>query len=264
MFFIVSKLFWFFADPLGFIVLLGLIGLALSLAGQLRFGQRFCMACALLLVIVYFVPIGSLALRPLEDRFPQPPADQPSPTGIIVLGGAIDTDLTAIRQQPTFTQLGSRLTTGVVLARCYPTARLIYAGGDADLGGSALSEADGARQLWLSLGVPEVQMSFEAKSRNTWEDAVYTRALVDPRPDQTWLLVTSAWHMPRAMGIFRKVGFKVIAYPVDYRTFGISRDFLRPRFGIDQITMLEYAVHEWIGLAAYHLTGKTNAWFPAP
>ncbi len=264
MFFLVSKLLWFFADPFNFILLLGILGLALSFGRLARFGRVLRAVCVLLLVIVCFLPIGTLALRPLEGRFPQPPADLPPPSGIIVLGGAINPELTLAHHQPAFAQGGARLTAGVILAQRYPTARLIYSGGNAGLSPDATSEAVGAHELWLALGVSEAQMSFEPKSRNTWEDAVFTRALVHPHTDQTWLLVTSAWHMPRAMGIFRRVGFKVIAYPVDYRTFGNSRDFLHPRTGGEQINMLEYAIHEWIGLFAYRLTGKTDAWFPAP
>lgn len=264
MFFLISKLLWFFADPFSFILLLGLLGLALSFGRLARFGRALRTVCVLLLVIVCFLPVGTLALRPLEDRFPPPPADLPAPSGIIVLGGAINREMTLARKQPAFTQGEARLTAGVILARRYPTAQLIYSGGNAGLSPDATSEAVGAHELWSALGVPEAQMRFEPKSRNTWEDAVFTRGLVHPRPDQTWLLVTSAWHMPRAMGIFRRVGFKVIAYPVDYRTFGNSRDFLHPRMGGEQINMLEYAIHEWIGLLAYRLTGKTDALFPAP
>jgi uncharacterized SAM-binding protein YcdF (DUF218 family) len=264
MFFTISKVLWLFADPFSFIVLLGVIGLALSFGRLARIGRTLCVATVVLLVIACFSPLGSLLLRPLEDRFPAPSADLPPPAGIIVLGGALDQEMTLARHQPTFTALAARLTTGVALARRFPKARLIFTGGTSGLSPNEPSEAIGVRDLWLSLGVPDERMSFETKSRNTWENAIYTRALLEPEPDQTWLLVTSAWHMPRAMGIFRRAGFKVVAYPVDYRTFGDSRDFLLARIGFDQIMMLEYAVHEWIGLVAYHLTGKTDAWFPAP
>ncbi len=107
-------------------------------------------------------------------------------------------------------------------------------------------------------------MTFEDKSRNTWENAIFTRDLVNPKPGDTWLLVTSAWHMPRAMGIFRKAGFKVTAYPVDYLTYGNSRDLHPPRLALDEMERLENALHEWIGLVAYRLTDKTDALFPAP
>jgi uncharacterized SAM-binding protein YcdF (DUF218 family) len=264
MFFILSKLFWLLADPFSFIVILGIVGLALSFAGQARLGRSLCVATVVLLVIACFSPLGSLLLRPLEDRFPPPPADLPAPAGIIVLGGAFDEAMTLAREQPTLTALAARLTTGVALARRYPNARLIFTGGTAGLSQSETPEAVGVRDLWLSLGVPEQRMTFESRSRNTWENAIDTRALIAPKPDETWLLVTSAWHMPRAMGIFRRAGFKVIAYPVDYRTFGDARDFLLARNGLDQVMMLENAVHEWIGLIAYRLTGKTDTWFPAP
>ena len=107
-------------------------------------------------------------------------------------------------------------------------------------------------------------MTFEVKSRNTWENAVFTRDLVKPKPGETWLLVTSAWHMPRSVGIFRRLDFDVIPYPVAYRTFGDERDFLLPTSMIDKVIMLDYSVREWVGLLAYRLAGKMNALFPAP
>ena len=267
MFFIISKVLWLIADPFNLILVLGAFGLALSFGRPARLGRTLCVTALILLMIVCFTPLGSLSLRPLEDRFPPAPADLAAPAGIIVLGGALDEEMTLARHQPILLGFAARLTTGVALARRFPQARLIFTGGTggtAGLSQGKTSEAVGARELWLSLGVPEERMSFEAKSRNTWENAIYTRALLHPKPDETWLLVTSAWHMPRAMGIFRRAGFKVVAYPVDYRTFGDSRDFLLARTGLDQIMMLQFAVHEWIGLVAYHLTGKTDAWFPAP
>ncbi len=107
-------------------------------------------------------------------------------------------------------------------------------------------------------------MTFEEKSRNTWENAIFTRALVKPKPDETWLLVTSAWHMPRAMGIFRKAGFKVTAYPVDYRDLWQFARSSAAALALDEMMRLDNAMHEWIGLVAYRLTGRTDAWFPAP
>jgi len=101
-------------------------------------------------------------------------------------------------------------------------------------------------------------MTFEAKSRNTWENGLFTRDLVKPKPGETWL------HMPRSVGIFRHLGFDVIPYPVAYRTFGDERDFLLPTSMIDKVIMLDYSVREWIGLLAYRLAGKTDTLFPAP
>ncbi|MGB8277822.1 MAG: YdcF family protein [Methylovirgula sp.] len=264
MFFVLSKLFWLVAEPINFILILGVLGVGLSFGHWARFGCRLAATAVILLAIAGFSPFGALLLRPLENRFPAPPAAMPAPAGIIVLGGALDADLTFARGAPTLLAPAARLTAGVALARRFPKARLVFTGGSADISGKGASEAPAVRDLWLSLGVPADQMIFEEKSRNTWENALFTRALVDPRPDETWLLVTSAWHMPRSVGIFRKAGFKVTAYPVDYETYGDNRDLRPPRVALDEMTMLDNAMHEWIGLVAYHLTGKTDAWFPAP
>ena len=106
------------------------------------------------------------------------------------------------------------------------------------------------RELWLSLGVPEDRMTFESASRNTYENAVLTKALVAPKPGETWLLVTSAAHMPRSVGIFRAAGWPVLAYPVDYRTSGTPHDWWPTSKVVDQQRKLEVAGHEWIGLLA--------------
>src|SRR5579863_2865274 len=261
MFFAVSKIFWLFADPINFVLILGGVGLLLSLGLARRLGAALAATSILLMIVAGFSPVGSLLLRPLEHRFPPPPANIAAPTGIIVLGGAMDSGLSEARGVPTLLPAGARLTEGVVLARRYPKARLIITSGMASISGRGIAEAPAVRDLWISLGVPADQITVEDKSRNTWENGTFTRALVHPKPDETWLIVTSAWHMPRAMGIFRKLGFNVIAYPVDYETYGDSRDFQPPHLALDEMTRLENAMHEWIGLFAYHLRNKTDAWF---
>ena len=120
------------------------------------------------------------------------------------------------------------------------------------------------RALWLSLGVPAQRMTFENRSRNTYENATMTRAIVQPRPGERWLLVTSAAHMPRSMGIFRRAGWNMIAYPVDYRTFGDARDVRPTTLALDALRRIDAALHEWIGLLVYRLTGKTDSLLPAP
>jgi uncharacterized SAM-binding protein YcdF (DUF218 family) len=203
-------------------------------------------------------------IRPLEDRFPLPGPDLPPLSGIIVLGGETDPELSAARHLPILAPQAGRLTVGAALARRFPQTRLIFSGGSAGLRDLAGTEAEAVRQLWIALGVPPQQMLFETQSRNTWENALFTRAVVRPTPGETFLLVTSAYHMPRSIGIFRKAGFKVLPYPADYMTFGDSRDYVPIHLEYDNLEMLTAALHEWIGLAAYHLTGKTSAWFPAP
>ena len=182
-------------------------------------------------------PIGVVLLRPLEDRFPQPSAAMPPPTGIIVLGGAVDTARSESRRQVYLDADAARMTAAVELARRYPNARLVFTGGSAGFPHEGLAEAISVRELWLSLGVPAEQMIFEEKSR---------------------------WHVPRSVGIFRHVGFPVVPYPVAYRTFGDGREFRVSVSTIDRFAMLDLGMREWIGLLAYRLAGKTDALFPAP
>ena len=265
MFFVVSKVLGVVLEPVTFLILLGFVGIALVLAGRTQAGNRLAIAVALLFACVCFSPLSNALLRPLEDRFPRPPADMPAPAGIVVLGGALDEGLTAARGGPSLNEAAARLTTGVELARLYPSARLVFTGGSADLSQARdLDEARGVRQLWLSLGVPAARMTFESASRNTYENAVFTKKLVEPKPGETWLLVTSAAHMPRSIGIFRAAGWPVVAYPVDYRTSGTDHDWWPTSKVVDQQRKLEVAGHEWIGLLAYRLTGKTSALFPTP
>ena len=157
-----------------------------------------------------------------------------------------------------------RLTAAVALVLRYPQARLIFTGGPSDIWSLGRDEAEDVRSLWLSLGVPDSRMTFENRSRNTFENAIYTRDLAAPKPGEVWLLVTSAAHMPRSAGIFRRAGFAVTPYPVDYQTFGDGRDWQFSLNGLRSLDRLEIALHEWFGLAGYWLTDKTDALFPGP
>jgi uncharacterized SAM-binding protein YcdF (DUF218 family) len=264
MFFIASKIFWFVVEPVSLAIIVGVVGILLVFTRLARAGRALMAGGIIALAAGLLTPLGVFLLRPLEERFPPPPGDIPAPAGIIILGGAVDGEKSEARGQVSLTADAARMTTGVELARRFPSARLVFTGGSAGLVHEEPAEAIGARKLWLSLGVPEEHMTFEAKSRNTWENGLFTRDLVKPKPGETWLLVTSAWHMPRSVGIFRRLGFDVVPYPVAYRTFGDERDYQMPTTMIDKVIMLDYSVREWVGLLAYRLAGKTDALFPTP
>ncbi len=262
MFFILSKLLWFFASPLH-LVLLGLC-FGLYYAPRKKFGRPLALASAIALALVAFSPISSLLLRSLEDRFPIQSQAMEPPKGIIVLGGAVDERITNSRGQASLNEAAERMTEAVALARRYPQATLVFSGGTNALIHTDVREAQVARKLWSELGVPGDRMVFEDESRNTWENAANTQKLVHPGKDERWLLITSAYHMPRAMGIFRALGMTPIAYPVDFRTYGTWEDLRPPGDSTLAIRNFEIALREWFGLFAYRLSGKTDALFPAP
>ena len=264
MFFALSKILWFFAEPLNVLLVLALLGALAPATRFRRAGRRLALGAIALLLAIGVLPVGALLIAPLEDRFPPPPADMAAPYGVIVLGGALDPALGEARGQPILVDGAARLTEAVVLARRFPGARLVYSGGNGSLIHDDPPEAAAAGRLLVALGVDPARLTLEDRSRNTEENARFTRDLVRPEPGQVWLLVTSAFHMPRSMGLFRKAGFDVVADPVDYRSYGGLRDFGLRADAARGLSLFDLAVHEWIGLAAYRLSGKIDALFPAP
>ena len=264
MFFTASKLVWFVAAPTNAFILSLIVAPVLGWMGFRRSGLSLAALATILLVVAGLSPAGTLLLRPLEDRFPQTPADLPSPTGIIVLGGSTDEVVSDARDQVTISAAATRVTEAVVLSRRYPEARLVFSGGSGALFLHPRTEAALTRTLWIAMGVAPERITIEDRSRNTYENALYSKRVVAPKPGERWLLVTSAFHMPRAVGTFRGVGFPVTAYPVDFRTTGGPFDYVPRPEANDGLRRFDIAVKEWIGLAAYAWTGRVSALFPAP
>jgi uncharacterized SAM-binding protein YcdF (DUF218 family) len=157
-----------------------------------------------------------------------------------------------------------RVTVAAELARRYPNLRIIFSGGTNALIFEKDAEAGFAVRQLEDLGVARERITAEEQSRNTIENAVFSRLLADPKPGERWLLITSASHMPRAIAVFRAAGFAVEAYPVNWRTRG-WRDAANLSGSLaDGLTITDAAAHEWAGLAIYRLTGRTSEFFPAP
>ena len=261
---IVPKLAWLLLSPANLIALAALLVLLLWLTPWRRWGHRLAVLVCLFIGILAFVPFGGMLLQPLENRFPvvatPPPAD--SLGGIIVLGGAVNARMTAARGQPALGSAAERMTETVGLARRYPFLPVVFAGGDGTLLGTPLSEAQVAGLLFDQLGLPATQVRYEGESRNTWENAVLAFERVRPSADKPWLLVTSAAHMPRAIGCFRRAGWNVRAYPVDFETAAPFGGFDLNLAG--HLASLTAAVREWLALAFYRLAGRTDALLPGP
>jgi uncharacterized SAM-binding protein YcdF (DUF218 family) len=264
MFFFLSKILGFFALPSNLLIVLGLVGVAVAVLRGGRVGGRLIVASLILLAILGFSPLSNVLMLPLEQRFPPWDASRGAPAGIIVLGGAFDTIVSATRDDIPLTDAAERMTASAALALKYPQARLIFSGGTGTLVYDGPTEGELARRFYASLGIPADRIMIEEASRDTAENAVLTKPLADPKPGERWLLVTSAYHMPRSIGVFRRVGFAVEAYPVDYRTRGIE-DLARPFPSLGEgLRRGDTAVREWIGLLMYRLAGRTSELFPAP
>jgi len=263
MFFPLSKILGFFAIPSNLAISIGLLGLLLLPTRFARTGRALAFASLIVLAILGLSPVGNALMIPLEDRFPRWDATRGAPDGIIVLGGAISPDVSAARDEVALNEAAERLTVAAELARHYPAARIVFSGGSGALIYDEGAEAPFALRLLQDLGIPRARILLEDRSRNTVENAIFSKALIEPKPGERWLLVTSAHHLPRAIGVFRKMGFPVEAYPVDWRTRGVG-DALRPFATLgDGLRRSDTAVREWVGLAVYWLTGRSSALFPS-
>ena len=265
MFFSLSKLFWFVATPSNALTLAVLAGALLALATRLRrFGLGLAAAGALGLLIGGFSPLANWVIIPLEERFPAFSESDGPIEGVVVLGGSFQAGESLARGQATLNEAGERIVALADLARRYPKAKLVFSGGAGELLGAEPPEADALKRFLDTFGVSPDRVLFENRSRTTSENAAFSRALVEPAPSERWLLVTSAWHMPRAVGCFRKAGFAVTPYPVDYRTRG-WRDRGRVfASAADGLRRLELGVKEWLGLLGYWAAGYTDELFPGP
>jgi len=263
MFFVLSKTIAFFLLPSNLLIIAGLIGLALTATRYRRTGAGIAVTCLTLLLLLGVFPVGNLLFNALEGRFPPWDPARGAPDGIIVLGGTINPVLSLERGVPVVGEAADRVIAIARLARQFPVARIIFSGGNGSLIPGGPAEADFVAPLLDDFGVPRGRVQLENRSRNTEENALFSKEIAQPKPGERWLLVTSAWHMPRAVGCFRRVGFAVEAYPVDWHTKKHVDFSLSPSL-VMGLNSADTAAHEWLGLVAYWLTGRTSTFLPDP
>jgi len=256
-FFALSKIVWFLIEPSNVVALLVLLGAVLLAVGWLRIGRVVALAGAALLVLIGVLPTYLLLLRPLENRFVRP--DWPAHIdGIVILSGGINSGMIKSRGVPATERSLGRIVAGFEVARRYPNARVIFSGGSGALGGSKFSEAEGARFIFAQMGMDPARLILEDRSRNTSENLILSKRIADPKRGEVWLLATTAWHIPRSMGVAARNEWQMVPWPTDYAT--AKQGFWGGFFSISHnLSYTDVAVREWIGLAAYRLTGRSGA-----
>ncbi len=266
LFFYASKLFWAFASPDHLLLLLLTLAVLVSRSGRgpepMAKPRRGLLWTTLLLTwLVALYPFGNQLLYPLETRFsrsPLPPQSQLA--GVIVLGGAERINASHHWQSLEVNAMGDRLLVMLKLLKQYPELPFIYTGGSGSALNQDLRGADLVESFLHDMALDE-RVMFERDSRNTHENALYSRPLLDPARSAPWLLVTSAFHMPRSVGVFRQQGVEVLPYPVDYWSLTPAEQGLHFNLA-GNLSQLKIGVREWLGLLAYWLTGKTASLLP--
>ncbi|WP_176082703.1 YdcF family protein [Martelella sp. HB161492] len=261
--FVFSKLFWIAIQPLVMSLILIFFSLLALAAGSSVLSGLFGGLAALILTVTLFTNAGTMAMLVLEKRFSRPLLEQP-PAAAIVLGGGINTSLSAARGGYALTRAGERYIEAVRLSRLYPAMKIVVSGGDNAIGRATEGETAPALRLFAALGVEEKSLLLEPASRNTAENAAFTAELLQQADfSGAVLLITSAYHMPRAMALFAAQGVAVRPWPTDFRTrgderFGFSLD--RPSSNAD---ITSSAIREWFGLVTYRMMGRTGEFLPS-
>lgn len=264
MFAMFTALAWMVMRPSALLSIALLTGVALLWRGRVAAARRWITGALAAMFIVGTTPLGELLIERLEDRFPRPDLAGASIDGFVVLGGAEDGRVGGARKVIAVGDAGERYIEAVVLARRFPKARVVFSGGSHPLSGATEPEARSAARIFEALGVAGERMTLEDMSVTTWENAMFSAPLIAQKPGERWLLVTSAWQMPRAIGAFRKAGVTLEAYPVDYRTTGRESIFRLNGSLMDGLGRFDGVVREYPGLLIYWLTGRSSALFPAP
>ncbi len=259
---VLGKLVFLVVRPSNFLLLLAIAGSILAWRGR-RGGLALATAAIGAIALVTVLPVGLWLTRPLETRFPLPRTLPERVDGVVVLGGGVALELFAGNGRPDFDDAGDRYLALLELARRYPEARILFTGGIGRIEGAAVAEADAIEALWARHGLPRERLLLDRAARNTIENAINAKAIAAPKPGETWLLVTSAKHLPRSIGCFRAVGFPVTPFPVDFRTGGPPSPLDDLRVS-ERLYELDEAMYEWFGLLYYRLLGHTNELFPGP
>jgi uncharacterized SAM-binding protein YcdF (DUF218 family) len=263
MFPILTRVFWLVAQPLSLTMVFLLLAFLLGFRARRGWSRAFLVLASLMLFATTFTTFGYALITPLEDRF-QRPAEPARIDGIVVLGGAMDGEVNSVRNGFELNRSGDRYVEALRLALAHPEARILVAAGPAALALDQEREAYAAQRMFTAFGVAPGRIILDDNSRNTEENAQFAKELAGDMTGQTWVLVTSAFHMPRSVGLFRMAAFPVIPWPADYLASGAEGWRVKPDQPPENVAVASIALREWVGLMGYKIAGKIADWFPGP
>ena len=258
--FIAAKLLAFATQPLAWVALLLAMGLLRMRRGRRihdRKGSGLIWTALLILLVQGWEPLPNALLRELEKQYVAPisEASLRSYAGLVVLGGALEPSYVwQGHSQPALNDAAERMTAPISLLRQNPNLRLLFTGGEGELFAEGISEAQRAKIFFDSMGVPSQRVIYESTSHTTFENAIFSASLAGINTAQPWLLLTSANHMPRALATFKKAGWNVTPYPVDYQA-GLQTPWSQYSLPAGA-RKWHLALHEIFGLWAYRLAGR--------
>lgn len=251
--FILSKLLWYIFNPFNIFILLYFIGFFLLLLKKSKIGFYLIFFNLLLISFISFFPIGDLLIYKLEKKYHNSINNYPKEiNGILVLGGATNPFLSNDYNQIIVNESAERLIESVNLISKHNEAKVIFSGG--------LGHAGVVKKFYNKMGIDLNKITFEDKSRNTYENILFSKKILNSHKSENWILLTSAFHMRRAILISERVNLNFYPFPVD---FNQPKEIdLLPNFSLlSNLNNFQKGSHEWIGLISYYLMGRTDKIF---
>lgn len=260
-FFYCSKFLWLLIEPDNLITLGFVITLILLLTQRDKLAKKLLYPLTTITLIIAIFPVGSWLIYPLETHFDTQPQLPEKVDGIILLGGSFITSTSQYWGNIQTNDFADRIHQFITLMRRYPNAKAVFTGGNANPIHHRPSEAHYAKQLFSLMGVDHGQILYETQARNTFENALFSKEIAKPKADEHWIVISTAWHLPRVVGVFCKQQWPVIPYPADFHTD--PRYLFTPDIDLgDHLNLLNFGTREWLGLLVYYLTGKTTELLP--
>ena len=261
MFFTFSKIFWLLAAPLNALLLITAFGLILRFWKR-KLANRILIITAWTFVILGGLPVGYNLMVFLERQY-DVPAEMPKKVdGIIVLGGAFNSYLSEKTGKVAVNSNISRMTTFIELSRQYSNAKKVFSGGSGNILRPDRVESDDAKDFLSDMGFISDDFIYEPLSKNTYENAAFSKELLKPKEGETWIVITSAFHIPRTVAVFNQLEWDIIPYPTGVKTTGQYKLFDPTINVVGNYFMLTKALKEMIGVGVYYLTGKSSLFFP--
>ena len=258
--FYLSKILWIFLNPFNLFIISIIFFFIFNYSKKKIISYFFLIFITLYVFIVGCSPIGKYLLYSLEKNYHNSHHHSGTVDGILILGGATGPLLSREYELISLGESAERLYEAIILMKKNKNAKVIFSGGSGSLDFPELSHAKVAKQFFESFGMKKRNIIFDSKSRNTYENILYSKKIVKPQINENWLVITSAFHMRRALLLGEKNNWDLIPYPVDFR---LTKK-IKPSFNLDfynNFKLFQLASHEWIGLIAYYFMGRINTIF---
>ena len=258
--FLLSKILWILFAPFNLILLLIILASIFSFFKFILCSRIFYLTALLFFLTTGIIPSGAFLMYQLERDFYNQVSLPKTIDGILILSGATNPYLTKVHNQVSINSNGERLIESIILIKEYPKAKVIFSGGSGFILDYEFTHSEAAKIFYQNLGIDLNRINFEDQSRNTYENILFSKNIANPKVDENWVLVTSAFHLKRSINISEKISWNLIPYPTDFNQpikFNWKFDYNL----LNNLVFFRNASHEWLGIIVYYFLGRTSKIF---